>query len=1749
MSRQEHLLGSPKNIIGTSKADLILETLGKVYIKSGKSTKTLNEIIKNMMKSSSTNNIIVKDSIEDMEYPGDGWFVFEGSTKSLYFTYEDEFCSIIEGVSDEYVKKTGDTMTGALTINTSDAPLKITSQDLIKNLNAEYLNGVKGEKFIQRDEDEDISGSWEFSNYIKFWNGVLFGKDTYYDGSLISYKGFSSGYGGYGWMLDSETNTLTIDNLVVRKVLSVYELVVNKISATNGSLWISDASKITEAIDLTEFVYNTQTITPSVTFTYCGTQTYTDSFTTYTKYGESNLYSDDFIYNDLIIIGVRPETGLTLDNINTFVSEESEWLYWNYFTGKFFKVFLDQESSFYPPFKPNDILRCQKYEKGSIKYYDAIVTNTSTDFIIIRLGGSIFDKYTTVSVDDAGNVTKTENNNKWSDPNRNQSGEVGEEQILAKPQEGDSLIRIGNTNANSDRQGSIYITSSDDQSPYISIMDGVNRPDFSVLQRELIHIDKCGPNNESITKVKTRRPEKVRLGKLDGVFDPRFGIDQPKGYGLYGENVYLSGRIVALNTDDSEGELVGEYKGIWYQYHLFNATINELSNLDNYCRAGVIDGKSIESNYYYYANEITYNGSLWRCIKGHNTYITIGNQRTIYLPDVYLVIADITQTCVPVTYTYDNNNLSPWIEKVQKGESGSGYILDLTNQYAVFGGDEVDLDLTTIVETTEAHFFYDADELDCTWKVEPLDTTINWVTQMNWIIYRWYNNQWINWVDSTNWTTRKFDINGNVSTDPSAKFYYEIILNGGIRIEIRGFTQGKNKVDIKITSTYIDPDTSNEIYRSKNFNITRIAGKPAYDFNFVPQNLVYYSDGNWSDDDIEFKVIKNYNATYTELPHIGNGVWEDSTENRKFKIRWKNWSKSAQTLNWSFLTSNKLQNSTPPTQSPYKDIDSSTTKPKYTSIYFQLYNGNQVDPTGAYTESAVEDLPIRFAHDAATLISAYYAWDNEGDNYMYGSTPFTGNFDTMSQTEQENKLSEIWNHIKNVTSRTTLKNDYGWSINPPAKPSNGAILQTHAYSYDLNAVLKLIDDSPNNCYWSKPINLSGNKGISGLDSDREVKIYKLTENGSDGKPIPPSWSPCATEGTYNYPNGDTTLIDSNFTPPTGWTTNYIQEQEGYTVWWSSAIITSVGTGIPHFLIREAEDCDYIWSPPYQVSGKGEPGKDGIDGPSISFQGEWQANGKYYFNVDHRIVVFVVSGSNRVYYELKLLSEIQEYFDPDCTIDLSVPTCCILQSASEWINCDQHGHYTTLNPTTTNGDKVWKQMNLEFFNNVATQLLITDDIVTHTISTSATIYIGWETDGWALYGTGFKSKSYIPNEPVTLKDGKYVDLHGVEYALSEQLSLDGYFKYYDVSSATQTQVWDWITAKAVNTTTNNWKFRPYALNYANGYYGAPEIGFNPAEPFAARGIKLNFNPDENYYGPEIGKLPIANWKIIDSPAFVLTPTNAYFKGTLWSNGIEVTTQDVIEGLGIFKIHTEPGSADYWKSDTALNKIYNTIPTMSKNSIAYPLTVISDITATKWIIPEYYTESGNYYTKPWNIDNSTVANIPVKIKIHPTQHCLFVTSNNFTQNPYNPPTFNYSDIVTEIFQTNWSTYGITILPTINSGIFGDYNSESNRKYWSVENGILAWRTVSTGSGVEASIEAASSSCNCGTSCSHLFKITIGSTTKDCVVTKAYIDGLHHIVGVANTIDSITYQIKNIKVVSSESSITDNPDTLFLVLDISS
>lgn len=74
-------------------------------------------------------------------------------------------------------------------------------------------------------------------------DGIRHGGNAYFDGSLSSER-FTSGMAGTGWaVLCSRTTgsvSATFDELTVRKRMRVYELEVQRSSATNGALWISD---------------------------------------------------------------------------------------------------------------------------------------------------------------------------------------------------------------------------------------------------------------------------------------------------------------------------------------------------------------------------------------------------------------------------------------------------------------------------------------------------------------------------------------------------------------------------------------------------------------------------------------------------------------------------------------------------------------------------------------------------------------------------------------------------------------------------------------------------------------------------------------------------------------------------------------------------------------------------------------------------------------------------------------------------------------------------------------------------------------------------------------------------------------------------------------------------------------------------------------------------------------------------------------------------------------------------------------------------------------------------------------------------------------------------------------------------------------------------------------------------------------------------------------------------------------------
>lgn len=660
--RVDSLLGNKKVIVGNPYSDIVLETLGKVYIKSGRNCKLLDDVIKELATITEepqeeiyAKTIIVNsiDELESLDYPGDGYLIYNSPNKSLYISYEDKYIALIESVTDtseSYVKKTGDSMSGQLEITVdSFPPLIIHSKKLVSNLNANYLENYSANDLAKKKVDEVISGDWTFTGSNISKANWRFYRDIIVDGSITS-PFFSSGFSGSGWRIDAQTNTLTIDYLVVRKAMQVYEMVVNKITATNGSLWVSNASKVEDYVlvyenttteFLTEFNKAYQNASggtifaelddlarslltsllsqrTDIIFTDKNVRAYMVGDTSWQcpsllthivdakalvdseLFTNINLLWDKSFLDSINIEDPQTPVALAINNlaqgIDLFAESGPESymeivsadnksiikkpLYYDYFYGTENIYVVDFDKDEIPMFKPGDIVRCQKWDNQNIKYYDGIVlAPVGLHSFAIQLAKSVFDKYTEISYDEKGNISEiTEEYNDslydrtdWH-PSDDDPTWDEEERKLGTVEIGDSIVQVGNIKPDSGRQNAIYLTSSDDQAPYINILSDLNRPDYSVLYK----IPKYDKDGNPITKkdedgnfieyeFEYTKTTKVRLGNLGGIIDYTFPANrQPRGYGLYGQNVYLTGEFYLDNgksvVDVSQDGVFLKYK-------------------------------------------------------------------------------------------------------------------------------------------------------------------------------------------------------------------------------------------------------------------------------------------------------------------------------------------------------------------------------------------------------------------------------------------------------------------------------------------------------------------------------------------------------------------------------------------------------------------------------------------------------------------------------------------------------------------------------------------------------------------------------------------------------------------------------------------------------------------------------------------------------------------------------------------------------------------------------------------------------------------------------------------------------------------------------------------------------------------------------------------------------------------------------------------------------------------------------------
>lgn len=775
--RVESFLGNDKVIVGNKYTDLVLETLGKVYIKTGNNSRVLSDVLKlldQVQESEIKSQTIIVGSLlemEQMEYPGDGFFIYNTLTSTLYISYDERYIALIEaaeGADDGYVRRKGDTMTGQLEINTVGPPLIVASSKLVSNLNAEFINGYSSDDLAKKNVDEYIYGNWTFKGKGVSEDTWVFKGNVRMYGDLVTSRSltspdFMSGFGGYGWRLDANTNTLTVDYLVVRKAMRVYELVINKISATNGSIWVTNSSKCSKAVQPTiltdaqlrsigtwtgssanmdamlkllstdgyyiplpgngantlstvtrtkeiskadsinttpktfvnykfiihvkdprglvnntlfrgpQTLYDESLLTSTssdqnhIAFRKCITLYYISMGMTVTKWGGNEgqwdegtiplewtltetfnkdtafymipkgdkVATEDFEkngFNSTYLTPIQPfykYFGLDTTIVNQAITESNSQFNSSMNTTvvmpNLWVVNTDDEE--YPLFKPGDIIRCQKYTGGNIKYYDAVVmSQMESRQFIVQKATSVFDIYTEIHYNEDGSVASSEesyNNTQYSKTETSYDVNTGARKQVSSSNttsdrlddisEGDDMIQMGNI-FNTERQGALYLTSSDDGGPYMDVITELNRPDYSVLydvplydRKELIYkstkhnyyyqespsiegaptftVDiKDGesvitktyycteyPTQTSVIKMRDNKyrhsltkTTKVRIGRLDGIYNEMFGKKQPYGFGLYGENVFLTGEFYLNNgqsiVDFSEENILLKFK-------------------------------------------------------------------------------------------------------------------------------------------------------------------------------------------------------------------------------------------------------------------------------------------------------------------------------------------------------------------------------------------------------------------------------------------------------------------------------------------------------------------------------------------------------------------------------------------------------------------------------------------------------------------------------------------------------------------------------------------------------------------------------------------------------------------------------------------------------------------------------------------------------------------------------------------------------------------------------------------------------------------------------------------------------------------------------------------------------------------------------------------------------------------------------------------------------------------------------------
>ena len=225
---------------------------------------------------------------------------------------------------------------------------------------------------------------------------------------------------------------------------------------------------------------------------------------------------------------------------------------------------LDAEN--YCPFINGDVLLCQTASGKSAKKYYCLVTYSTNKYAVVKANdfrNNIIYQY-------------------------NELGEIANVDTRFLVESGDTLIRVTNIlhkNGVYEYKNRRRFIDIDGTRNQITMYDNLGNPNlFTGTPTEFDTYDDVN----IITGIGPNGSLRLRMGELSDL-----GIPGLTGYGLYGDNVYLKGRLI-VKTDDYE-EILGANRGSW----VFGNT-----------------------NKYYVNDLITYNGSAYRCTVEHQNTIS-----------------------------------------------------------------------------------------------------------------------------------------------------------------------------------------------------------------------------------------------------------------------------------------------------------------------------------------------------------------------------------------------------------------------------------------------------------------------------------------------------------------------------------------------------------------------------------------------------------------------------------------------------------------------------------------------------------------------------------------------------------------------------------------------------------------------------------------------------------------------------------------------------------------------------------------------------------------------------------------------------------------------------------------------------------------------------------------------------------------------------------------------------------------------